>query len=112
MNKTSLDAPITTTVAALPTNVCCSGSRNFPPSNHYLQGVVIDHLREVERRQLYLTLGFSSMFDYAMRELGYSTGAAWRRLKAMRLCEEVKGARAAAGGYAHAGRGGAVAAHL
>ncbi len=28
-----------------------------------------------------------------MRELGYSTGAAWRRLKAMRLCEEVKGAR-------------------
>ena len=33
------------------------------------------------------------MFDYTMRELGYSTGAAWRRLKAMRLCEEVNGAR-------------------
>ena len=33
------------------------------------------------------------MFDYAMRELGYSTGAAWRRLKAMRLCGEVNGAR-------------------
>ena len=33
------------------------------------------------------------MYDYAMRELGYSTGAAWRRLKAMRLCDEVKGAR-------------------
>ena len=32
------------------------------------------------------------MFDY-VRELGYSTGAAWRRLKAMRLCEEVNGAR-------------------
>ena len=33
------------------------------------------------------------MFDYAVRELGYSTGAAWRRLKAMRLCAEVQGAR-------------------
>ena len=33
------------------------------------------------------------MYDYAVQELGYSTGAAWRRLKAMRLCEEVKGAR-------------------
>ena len=54
--------------------------------------MVIDHLREVERRGLYLALGFSGMFDY-VRELGYSTGAAWRRLKAMRLCEEVKGAR-------------------
>ena len=54
--------------------------------------MVIDHLREVERRGLYLALGFSGMFDY-VRELGYSTGAAWRRLKAMRLCEEVNGAR-------------------
>ena len=33
------------------------------------------------------------MFDYTVRELGYSTGAAWRRLKAMRLCAEVEGAR-------------------
>ena len=33
------------------------------------------------------------MFDYAVRELGYSTGAAWRRLKTMRLCAEVQGAR-------------------
>ena len=33
------------------------------------------------------------MYDYAVRELGYSTGAAWRRLKAMRLCEQVNGAR-------------------
>ena len=55
--------------------------------------MVSDHLREIERRCLYLTLGCSSMFDYAVRELGYSTGAAWRRLKAMRLCAEVEGAR-------------------
>ena len=37
--------------------------------------------------------GFSSLFDYVTRELGYSEAAAWRRIKAMRLCWEVEGAR-------------------
>ena len=55
--------------------------------------VVIDHLRELERRRLYLSQGFSSVFDYVTRELGYSEAAAWRRIKAMRLCADVEGAR-------------------
>ncbi len=92
MNKTSLDTPITTTVAALSDRHLLLRVKELSAIEHYVQGVVIDHLREVERRGLYLTLGFSGMFDY-VRELGYSTGAAWRRLKAMRLCEEVNGAR-------------------
>ncbi len=92
MNKTSLDTPITTTVAALSDQRLLQQVKELSAIEHYVQGVVIDHLREVERRGLYLTLGFSGMFDY-VRELGYSTGAAWRRLKAMRLCEEVNGAR-------------------
>ena len=85
--------PTTTTVAALSDQRLLQQVRELSAIEHYVQGVVIDHLREVERRGLYLTLGFSGMFDYAMRELGYSTGAAWRRLKAMRLCGEVNGAR-------------------
>ncbi len=92
MNKTSRDTPITTTVAALSDHHLLQQVKELSAIEHYVQGVVIDHLREVERRGLYLTLGFSGMFDY-VRELGYSTGAAWRRLKAMRLCEEVNGAR-------------------
>ena len=60
---------------------------------HQLEVVVIDHLRELERRRLYLSWGFSSLFDYATSELGYSEAAAWRRIKAMRLCGEVEGAR-------------------
>ena len=92
MNKTSLDTPIITTVAALSDQHLLQQVKELSAIEHYVQGVVIDHLREVERRGLYLALGFSGMFDY-VRELGYSTGAAWRRLKAMRLCEEVKGAR-------------------
>ena len=76
-----------------PTNTCCNESRNLAAVEHHLKVVVIDHLRELERRRLYLSLGFSSLFEYAVRELGYSDGAAWRRIKAMRLCVEVKGAR-------------------
>ena len=50
---------------------------------------VLHHLREIQSRRLYLELGFSSLFDYATKELGYSEGAAFRRIKAMKLCQEV-----------------------
>ena len=32
----------------------------------------LHHLREIERRRLFASLGFSSMFDYAVTKLGYS----------------------------------------
>ena len=50
---------------------------------------VLHHLREIQSRRLYLELGFSSLFDYATKELGYSEGAAFRRIKAMKLCQDV-----------------------
>ena len=50
---------------------------------------VIRHLSEIESRKLYLKRGFSSLFDYAVKELGYSEGSAYRRIKAMKLCREV-----------------------
>ncbi|MDE0446124.1 MAG: hypothetical protein OXH96_05575, partial [Spirochaetaceae bacterium] len=33
------------------------------------------------------------MFDYVVHELGYTAAAAWRRIKAMRLCSQTRGAR-------------------
>ena len=50
---------------------------------------VLRHLREIESRKLYFSQGFSSLFDYAVRELGCSEGAAFRRIKAMRLCRDL-----------------------
>ena len=58
-----------------------------------LQLRVLDHLREIDARRLYLRLGFSSLFDYTVRELHYTEAAAWRRIKAMRLCRETRGVR-------------------
>ena len=93
MGKATSYVPATTTVAALSDQHLLQRIKELAAVEHHLKVVVIDHLRELERRRLYLSLGFSSLFDYAMRELGYSDGAAWRRIKAMRLCVEVKGAR-------------------
>ncbi len=50
---------------------------------------ILHHLTEVERRKLYSDLGYKSLFDYAVKELGYSEGQAGRRLQAMRLLSEL-----------------------
>ena len=93
MHNAPVGTPVTITVAALSDHHLLQRVKELSAVEHHIEAVVSDHLREIERRRLYLTLGCSSMFDYAVRELGYSTGAAWRRLKAMRLCAEVEGAR-------------------
>ncbi len=96
MNGTRSDtahAAITTTVSALSDDRLLARTKELSGIEHHLEVVVIDHLREIQKRRLYLRRGFSSLFDYAVRELRYSDAAAWRRLKAMRLCADIDGVR-------------------
>ena len=51
--------------------------------------LVLTHLQEIERRKLYADLKYGSLFDYSVRELGYSEAAASRRIQAMRLIREI-----------------------
>ena len=53
--------------------------------------VTIQHLDEIERRGLYDKRGYASLFEYAVRELHYSKGCAWRRIMVMKLCRAVPG---------------------
>ena len=53
--------------------------------------VTIQHLDEIERRELYDKRGYPSLFEYAVRELHYSRGCAWRRIMVMKLCRAVPG---------------------
>ena len=85
--------PITSTVGALSDRELLRETRNLVRHERHLQGAVIDHLSEIEARGLYLERGFSSLFDYAVRELGYSDAAAARRIGAMRLCADQPDAR-------------------
>jgi 5-methylcytosine-specific restriction endonuclease McrA len=50
---------------------------------------VLHHLREIEARRLFASLGFSSLFEYCVKELGYAGGSAHRRISAMRLLREI-----------------------
>ena len=84
---------ITSTVGALSDRELLRETRNLVRHERHLQGAVIDHLAEIEARGLYLQRGFSSLFDYAVRELGYSDAAAARRIGATRLCADQPDAR-------------------
>ena len=51
---------------------------------------ILHHLREVEERRLYLSqYQCPSLFEFAVRVLGYSNDAAWRRITAMRALREL-----------------------
>ena len=77
------------TVATLPDYLLLSQTRQLARHEQALQILVLDHLCEIQARQLYLTRGYGSLFDYAVRELGYTAAAAWRRIKAMRLSTQI-----------------------
>ena len=42
----------------------------------------------MERRKLHLTFGYSSLFDYLTKCIGYSNGSAQRRIDAARLADD------------------------
>jgi hypothetical protein len=49
---------------------------------------VLELLKEVEYRKLYLTLGYGSLHEFCVKELQYSESAAYRRISATRaLCD-------------------------
>lgn len=50
---------------------------------------VLHHLKEIEKRKLYSDLGYKSLFDYAVRDLGYSEPSAMRRIHASRLLKDL-----------------------
>ena len=44
----------------------------------------LKHLREAERRRLYSVFKRGSLFEYTVKDLGYSEDQAFRRIQAMR----------------------------
>ena len=64
-------------------------TRSLVSRERALTTELLAHLREVERRRLYAEQGYSSLFDYVRRGLGYCEGSADRRISAMRLLKEL-----------------------
>ncbi len=51
--------------------------------------IIILHIREVDKRKLYLERARPSLFEYLVKDLGYSSSAAQRRIEASRLLKDV-----------------------
>ena len=64
-------------------------TKNLVQKERQINIRVLQHLQEIEKRKLYLDRGFPSLFEYAVKELGYSHSAAYRRIKSMRLCRDI-----------------------
>lgn len=50
---------------------------------------ILCHIAEVDRRRLFLRLGFSSLYVYLTERMGYDGGSAQRRIDAARLSQQV-----------------------
>src|SRR5262245_151737 len=50
---------------------------------------VIELLREIDQRKLHFEMGYPSLQAFCEKELGYSSGAAARRIASMRLVREM-----------------------
>lgn len=50
---------------------------------------ILSKLQEVEDHRVYLQMGYSSLFDYLVRGLGYSETTAYQRQACLRLTKEV-----------------------
>ena len=92
MTTVACENPLST-IAELPDYLLLVQAKQLTRHEQALQILVLDHLREIQARRLYLRRGYGSLFDYVVHELDYTAAAAWRRINAMRLCTQTHGAR-------------------
>ncbi|HWU42418.1 MAG TPA: HNH endonuclease signature motif containing protein, partial [Bdellovibrio sp.] len=63
--------------------------KNLVAKERKLLYVILEHIKEVDIRKLYLERAYSSLFEYLVKELGYSGSAAMRRIEAANLLREI-----------------------
>ena len=63
--------------------------KNLVHRERKLLHIILEHIKELDTRKLYLERAYSSLYDYLTKELGYSGSAAMRRIEAARLLWEV-----------------------
>ncbi len=76
-------------ISNLPDSRLLKQTKNLVIKEKKLTAHIIEHLQEVEARKLYSDLEYGSLFQYCVRELGYSEDAAYRRINAMRVARKV-----------------------
>ena len=80
--------PTTVNLTRLSDHQLLASARELACQERILNVQIIDHLTEIAERGLHLRHGFSSLFAYAVKELGFSEGAAHYRIQAKKLCAD------------------------
>jgi len=64
-------------------------TKSLVQEERHLQIQILRYLKEIEVRKLHVALGFSSLFEFMTKYLGYSESAGFRRIQAMRLIKDI-----------------------
>jgi 5-methylcytosine-specific restriction protein A len=64
-------------------------TKNLASYERKITAQLLHHFREIETRKLFSEYGYRSLFAYAVQELGFSEGAAVRRINASRLLKQL-----------------------
>jgi hypothetical protein len=76
-------------IRKLPDAEVVSGLKSSVSDEKKKTTVVLEFLRELDRRKLYADFNCESLWEFCVKKLGYSAGSASRRVTAMRLLCEI-----------------------
>ena len=63
--------------------------KNLVSEERKILSTIIDYLHEVNTRKLHLQMAYPTLFEFCVKELGYSASAAYRRIEAMKLIKNL-----------------------
>ncbi len=73
----------------LPKNHLVACFENLVRNERKITGQVLECIAEIDRRKIYIEKGHTSLFDFLVKDFGYSPGAAMRRIDGARLLREL-----------------------
>jgi phage terminase small subunit len=88
-NQSKTQAQVQHQLQKLDNETLLKQTRDLASEERKITLEILSHLREINRRRLFALRGYSSLFEYVTRELGYSDASASRRIAAMRLIAEL-----------------------
>ncbi len=74
---------------SLPNSQLFASFENLVRRERKITAQVLECIAEIDRRKIYLEKNFTSLFDYLVKDLGYSPGATMRRIDGARLLREL-----------------------
>lgn len=63
--------------------------RSLVQSERKITGEIIEYIKEIDSRRVYLDLGFTSLFAYLTQGIGYTAASAQRRIDSARLLRDL-----------------------